>query len=54
MQTRKIRYTDPTGGGDDAILEIPIWVKPPDELTLRDEQSERYYFELGEEVEDND
>lgn len=27
MNTKKFLYEDPTGGGDDATLEVPVWVE---------------------------
>lgn len=55
MQYKKYIFVDPTGGGEDAELTLPIWAKPPMEIQIRMEDDTLDYFEIdneeGEDVE---
>lgn len=54
MNTRKFRYDDPTGGGDDIILEVPEWVdEVPNTLRVYDNSNEAYVFSNPEEEVDD-
>ena len=49
----RIRYEDPTGGGDDIFLELPEnspWTKGPSIIILEDSEGELHTFHnLGDE-----
>lgn len=55
MNTRKFRYNDPTGGGDDAILELPETWQPRFELLVEDAEGHTHAMPLeGEEEVDDE
>lgn len=48
IPTATHHYSDPTGGGDDASLTLPVWAQAPGILTVYDADGERYDFKLDE------
>jgi hypothetical protein len=39
-------YEDPTGGGDDIIMQAPDWVTPPQSIDTRDASGYDETFQL--------
>lgn len=52
MNTKTYRYEDPTGGGEDALLTLPVWADPPISVVARDQNGGRMEFDLDGEDED--
>lgn len=51
MEMKTYTYIDPTGGGEDAEVTLPIWAIPPVSLKVRDVMGDPIYFELEEDEE---
>jgi len=50
MQRTVHRYSDPTGGGDDAYLVVPVWAEAPQKLRLTLDGGASEVFELDDQV----
>lgn len=48
MDYRTYVYGDPTGGGDDATLSLPIWATPPEEIVTHNVTDDGAYTETFE------
>lgn len=46
METKIYLYEDPTGGGDDAELHLPVTWEPPSDLAVRMKDGEREFMPL--------
>lgn len=46
MRYMQYEYGDPSGGGENAILQVPVWAQAPDRLTFLVEPNDVVMFEL--------
>ncbi len=49
MDYKSYTYEDPTGGGDDATLTLPVWAKPPESISARDNEGNLDFWALEDE-----